>query len=99
MPSTLWRRMETSKMTENSPIPTIIQTPTGQVPSNQAQLPASGRRFRDAWRADGIVIAVDLPTAKGLAADEIRRARTQPLLWLDTAYMKASWGGGTPLRR
>ena len=49
------------------------------------------RTFRGAWEAnaDVGVISVDMAIAKDLWRDKIRLARTEPLIALDTAYMKA----------
>ena len=49
------------------------------------------RTFRGAWEAnaDAGVISVDMSAAKDIWRDKIRQARTEPLIALDTAYMKA----------
>jgi hypothetical protein len=49
------------------------------------------RTFRGAWEAnaDAGVISVDMTAAKDIWRDKIRLARTEPLIALDTAYMKA----------
>ena len=49
------------------------------------------RTFRGAWEAnaDVAVISVDMSAAKDIWRDKIRQARTEPLIALDTAYMKA----------
>ena len=49
------------------------------------------RTFRNAWEAnaDAAVISVDMSAAKDIWRDKIRKARTEPLIALDTAYMKA----------
>ena len=54
------------------------------------EVPAE-RTFRGAWEANtGIgVISVDMAAAKDIWRDKIRQARTEPLVALDTAYMKA----------
>jgi hypothetical protein len=49
------------------------------------------RLFRDAWSADSEagVISIDMPTARNIWRDRIRRARTPELLTLDAEFMKA----------
>ena len=49
------------------------------------------RTFRNAWEAnaDTGVISVDMAPAKDIWRDKIRQARIEPLIALDTSYMKA----------
>ncbi len=49
------------------------------------------RTFRDGWEAntDTNVISVNMAKAKDIWRDKIRAARVEPLVALDTAFMKA----------
>jgi hypothetical protein len=49
------------------------------------------RTFRGAWEANpgAGAISVDMASAKDIWRDKIRQARIEPLIALDTAYMKA----------
>ena len=47
------------------------------------------RTFRGAWTFNGDAVDVDMTAARDIWRDKIRRARTEPLAALDTAFMKA----------
>jgi hypothetical protein len=67
----------------------IIETPTGTVDASKATLPDTGRTFRDAWRAEGAVIEVDMAAAREIARQQIRQARVPAFSELDADYMRA----------
>ena len=71
----------------------IISTPTGDVDASKATLPETGRRFRNAWAAEGDVIDVDMDKALEISKDRIRQARTPLMEQLDVAYMRATEQG------
>ena len=76
--------------------PTVtISTPTGDVDASKVEtMPATGRRFRGAWRVEGeTVINVDMPAAKEIAREEIRRERVPLMHELDVAYARATETG------
>jgi hypothetical protein len=60
------------------------------------EVPAE-RTFRNAWQAndDTSVISVDMAAAKDIWRDKIRQARIEPLIALDTAFMRALESGAS----
>ena len=54
----------------------------------EALLPTD-RTFRDAWRCAAGTVDVDLPKARGIHMDAIRRARDEALSRLDAPYLEA----------
>jgi hypothetical protein len=70
-------------------IPTMIATPTGDIEASKTTVPTS-RTFRNAWRLEGDVIAVDMDLAREIAREKIRMARAPVLASLDVQYMRAT---------
>lgn len=55
-------------------------------------IPAN-RTFRNAWRQDGMTVRTDMPLARELWRDHLRRLRAPKLAALDTAYLLADETG------
>jgi hypothetical protein len=51
--------------------------------------PTQHHDFRDAWRDDGTVISVDMPAARDIWRDKMRRARAPLLADLDVQFIRA----------
>ncbi|MET0653661.1 MAG: hypothetical protein ABWY63_14215 [Hyphomicrobiaceae bacterium] len=68
----------------------FIETPTGTIDASKTTLPESGRKFRDAWRLEGQVIAVDMDKAREIAREQIRREREPIFHSLDVQYQRTT---------
>jgi len=64
----------------------------GHWPIKEADIPQD-LTFRDAWKADGGIISVDMEKARAIHMDRIRRVRNAELAKLDVPYMKAQERG------
>lgn len=45
--------------------------------------------FRDAWKQNGLKVNVDLPLARGVHLEQLRRLRNEKLKAMDVQYMQA----------
>lgn len=61
--------------------------------------PPADRTFRDAWRADGQAISVDMPRARDLQRDRLRLARAERFPELDAAFLSATEDGNMDAQR
>lgn len=66
--------------------------PVAVRPIDHADIPAD-RTFRNAWRDDGATVKPDMPAARDIHMDRIRRVRDAELKRLDIDFMRAVEAG------
>lgn len=81
-------QMEVERLTAAGFAPQIIE---------RNALPAS-REFRGAWKVGGGKVDVDMPTARTIHMDRIRKARDKTLSVKDVEYMQADEAGNSTLK-
>lgn len=67
-------------------------------PIDPADIPQD-RTFRDAWTLDGRGITHDMPKARDIQRERMRRARSPKLEALDVAYQRADEAGDAAEKR
>lgn len=67
--------------------------PVTAVPREELEPLLANRRFRGAWRRSGHTCAVDMPAARAIWLDEVRRERAPKLTKSDVDFVRAQESG------